>query len=127
MAPCFSPHSQKTNKATSKVRVFTVLRHPMERAISTAVWWYKHERRNGSLVAYFLDDTAEQVAWHGDKLSKHRSFLHHAMVYQLGDCIDARRRSHEVTPAIALERAKAMLETHIDYIGFCEWALHCTV
>lgn len=123
-------NSGSDNSTTAKLKMFTVLRHPMERAISVAMWWHKQDTThkngfNGSgLEAYFLDDTPKQREWHKfsptsghTKLHKHRSFLHHSMVYQFGEHIDSRRR--KLTPAEALARAKRMLD-RFDYIGFYE-------
>ena len=124
-------------------RMFTVLRHPVERAISCAMWWKKHSRgqiytAEGVLPptkkaamevpvgAYFDVASDSKRSWPRHPpgyRTKHQSFLHNGMTFQLGDYLDVRRRTPGLTDEEVLARAKAMLD-RMDYVGFYEDLLH---
>lgn len=100
----------------SSVRMFTILRDPVERAISSI----KHVGKNGVKICdRRIADYLRAHSCSGMKMleEKLKSYLHNEMAFQLGDRLNVTLR--QKTPEEAVDAAKELLRA-MDFIGFYE-------
>jgi hypothetical protein len=112
--------------SSKQVQMFTILRHPHERLVST----YKHLKKwgdtvcSGTLHEYLIqlsnnvtDIESQCISGKSEYVTKHKTFSRNGMMYQLGNVLEYDKR--DVSPEIALERAKAFID-QMKFVGFYE-------
>jgi len=105
-----------------RVKLFTVLRDPVERFLSVVKWlreagmWQCNDTSNASALQNLEHPQFCQGSWgrHGPSLV--RMFLSNGMTYQLGDYLTRLPRRN---PEVAVETAKAFLQ-RMRFIAFYE-------
>jgi len=104
----------------SKVKVFTILRDPKERLLSSISWFQRNNiSLYGTAVLDFLvpKTLGPQFAYVEEKV---KTYLRNSMAFQLGEELNSTKRRSLAPQAVA--SAKELL-SQMDYIGFYEdWA-----